>query len=75
VPALPGGALDVVDTVGSAPRADRGDTNDLVSVTIAASGKITAKQPVDGKSVSFAANYFGWYDAEEDSFWATLILH
>jgi len=48
------------------------DTNGAATVTIAASGKITAKQPVDGKVVSFAANWFDWYDAEGGAFWATL---
>ena len=45
-------------------------TNGQATVTIAASGKITAKQPVNGKAASFAANYFDVCDGE--SFWATL---
>ena len=47
-------------------------TNGQATITIAASGKISAKQPVNGKATSFAAKYFDCYDAEGESFWATL---
>ncbi|MDO5319221.1 MAG: hypothetical protein Q4G65_11375 [bacterium] len=47
-------------------------TNGVATVSVAASGKITAKQPVAGKAVSFSATCFDAYDAEGDSFWATL---
>lgn len=47
-------------------------TNGLVTATVASTGKITAKQPVGGKNVSFSAKGYDTYDREAGILRATL---
>jgi len=47
-------------------------TNGMVTVTTTASGKVTAKQPVGGKTTGFSAKWFDRYDPDGGAFFATL---